>query len=149
MVRVIWYLDPRHAALRLIARVIEDEIRHVLAGINIPPHQHAEIGLTAIFGIIALRQNLRSNRDRLFQEGERPDGRDLEKIRDPDREFTIEGDLRCETTMNIKRLIGHWFVIVVSAIVARPAPCVVNVPARMHVLVRGPRKGGGSEEIRD
>jgi hypothetical protein len=38
------------AAPRLIARVLEDEMARI-AGINIPPQQHSEIGLTAIFGI--------------------------------------------------------------------------------------------------
>ena len=78
-----------------------------IAGINIPPHQHAEIGLTAIYGIgrttarkiceaagIAYSKKIK----------ELTDG-DLEKIRDQLTSLTLEGDLRRETTMNIKRLM--------------------------------------------
>lgn len=78
-----------------------------IAGINIPPHKHAEIGLTAIFGI-------GRNRARKICEAsgiayskkikDLTDG-DLEKIRVQIEQFTIEGDLRRETTMNIKRLM--------------------------------------------
>jgi small subunit ribosomal protein S13 len=78
-----------------------------IAGINIPPHQHAEIGLTAIFGIGRPRA-------RKICEGagiaynkkvkDLTDG-DLEKLRDEIAKFTIEGDLRREVTMNIKRLM--------------------------------------------
>ena len=78
-----------------------------IAGINIPPHKHAEIGLTAIFGIgrtsarkiceacgIAYSKKIKDLTDG-----------DLEKIRDEIAKITIEGDLRRETTMNIKRLM--------------------------------------------
>jgi small subunit ribosomal protein S13 len=78
-----------------------------IAGINIPPNKHAAIGLTAIFGIgrsrareiceacgIAMTKKVKD-----FTDG------DLEKIRDAIARFTIEGDLRRETTMNIKRLM--------------------------------------------
>ncbi len=39
-----------------------------IAGINIPPHKHAEIGLTAIYGIgrTSAQQDLRSLRHRPF-----------------------------------------------------------------------------------
>ena len=65
-----------------------------IAGINIPPQQHSEIGLTAIFGIGRTRKKVKDLTDG-----------DLEKIRDQIAQFTIEGDLRRETTMNIKRLM--------------------------------------------
>jgi small subunit ribosomal protein S13 len=78
-----------------------------IAGINIPPHQHAAIGLTAIFGIGRTRAreicevcNIAfSKKVKDFTDS------DLEKIRDAIARFTIEGDLRRETTMNIKRLM--------------------------------------------
>lgn len=78
-----------------------------IAGINIPPQQHAEIGLTAIFGIGRSRARkiceacgiAYSKKVKDFTDG------DLEKIRDQIAQFTIEGDLRRETTMNIKRLM--------------------------------------------
>ena len=78
-----------------------------IAGINIPPHQHVEVGLTAIFGIgrsrarkicamcdISLSKKVKDLSDA-----------DQEKIREAIGQFTIEGDLRRETTMNIKRLM--------------------------------------------
>ena len=78
-----------------------------IAGINIPPQKHAEIGLTAIFGIG--RNRARKICDACGIEYSKKvkdltDG-DLEKIRDQIAQFTIEGDLRRETTMNIKRLM--------------------------------------------
>ena len=78
-----------------------------IAGINIPPHKHAEIGLTAIYGIG--RTTARKICEACGIEyskkiKELTDG-DLEKIRDALAQFTLEGDLRRETTMNIKRLM--------------------------------------------
>ncbi len=78
-----------------------------IAGINIPPQQHAEIGLTAIFGIGRTRaRKICKACDIAYAKKVKDltDG-DLEKIRDQIALFTIEGDLRRETTMNIKRLM--------------------------------------------
>ena len=78
-----------------------------IAGINIPPHKHAEIGLTAIFGIGRTRARKICEAcgiDYAKKVKDLTDG-DLEKIPDQIAEFTIEGDLRRETTMNIKRLM--------------------------------------------
>ena len=78
-----------------------------IAGINIPPHKHAEIGLTAIFGIG------RSRARKICEACGIPfdkkvkdltDG-DLEKIREEVGRMTIEGDLRREISINIKRLM--------------------------------------------
>ena len=78
-----------------------------IAGINIPPQKHAEIGLTYIFGIG------RTTAQKICQAVGIPlskkikdltDG-DLEKIREEVGKLTIEGDLRRETSMNIKRLM--------------------------------------------
>jgi small subunit ribosomal protein S13 len=73
-----------------------------IAGINIPQHQHAEIGLTAIFGIGRTRaRKICEACDIAYSKKikDLTDG-DLEKIRDQIAVFTIEGDLRRETTMN-------------------------------------------------
>ena len=78
-----------------------------IAGINIPPHQHAEIGLTAIFGIGRTRARKICEATGIpyaKKVKDLTDG-DLEKIRDQIANITIEGDLRRETTMNIKRLM--------------------------------------------
>ncbi len=78
-----------------------------IAGINIPPHKHAEIGLTAIYGIgrttaqkiceaagVPLNKKIKDLNDS-----------DLEKIRDEIGKITIEGDLRRELSISIKRLM--------------------------------------------
>ncbi|MBK0391163.1 30S ribosomal protein S13 [Ramlibacter algicola] len=78
-----------------------------IAGINIPPHQHAEIGLTAIFGIGRTRARQICEACGIAFSKKIKDLSDveLEKVRDAIGQFTIEGDLRRETTMNIKRLM--------------------------------------------
>ena len=78
-----------------------------IAGINIPPHKHAEIGLTAIFGIGRTRARKICEVCGIDYTKKIKDLSDaeLEKVRDQVGTFTIEGDLRRETTMNIKRLM--------------------------------------------
>ena len=78
-----------------------------IAGINIPPHKHAEIGLTAIYGIG------RTTAQKICTQCGVPFDRkikdltdaDLEKIREEIGRLTIEGDLRREMSINIKRLM--------------------------------------------
>ena len=78
-----------------------------IAGINIPPHKHAEIGLTSIFGIGRTRARLICEACGIDYNKKIKDLSDveLEKVRDVVNSYTIEGDLRRETTMNIKRLM--------------------------------------------
>ena len=78
-----------------------------IAGVNIPNHQHTEIGLTAIFGIgrTRARQICEASGIEYSKKIKDLTDADLEKIRDQIALFTIEGDLRRETTMNIKRLM--------------------------------------------
>ena len=78
-----------------------------IAGINIPPHQHAEIGLTAIFGIGRPRARKICEASGIAYTKKIKDLTDaeLERLREQIGKFTIEGDLRRETTMNIKRLM--------------------------------------------
>jgi small subunit ribosomal protein S13 len=78
-----------------------------IAGVNIPNHQHAEIALTAIYGIGRTRAQKicdavgikRSIKVKDLTETE------LERLRDEIGKFTVEGDLRREVTMSIKRLM--------------------------------------------
>lgn len=78
-----------------------------IAGVNIPAHKHAEIALTAIFGIGRTRaQEIcdaagvnRASKIKDLSEAE------MERLRDAVGTFTVEGDLRREVTMNIKRLM--------------------------------------------
>ncbi|WP_116138058.1 30S ribosomal protein S13 [Trinickia diaoshuihuensis] len=78
-----------------------------IAGVNIPNHQHTVIGLTAIYGIgrtrsqqicetagVAVNKKVKDLTDA-----------DLEKLREEVGKFVVEGDLRREVTMNIKRLM--------------------------------------------
>ena len=78
-----------------------------IAGINIPPHQHAEIGLTAIYGIgrTTARKICEACSIDYSKKVKDLTDADLEKIRDQLVHLTLEGDLRRETTMNIKRLM--------------------------------------------
>ncbi|MDR2852041.1 MAG: 30S ribosomal protein S13 [Burkholderiaceae bacterium] len=78
-----------------------------IAGINIPPHKHVEIGLTAIYGIGRTRARKICDSASIEYSKKVKDlsDADLEKIRDQIAQLTIEGDLRRETTMNIKRLM--------------------------------------------
>ncbi len=78
-----------------------------IAGINIPPHKHAEIGLTAIFGIGRTRARKICEACGIDYSKKIKDLSDaeLEKVRDQVGTFIIEGDLRRENTMNIKRLM--------------------------------------------
>jgi small subunit ribosomal protein S13 len=78
-----------------------------IAGINIPPQKHAEIGLTAIFGIGRTTAQQICDRCGIARNKKIKDlnDSDLEKIREEVGRMTIEGDLRRETTINIKRLM--------------------------------------------
>jgi small subunit ribosomal protein S13 len=78
-----------------------------IAGINIPPHQHAEIGLTAIFGIGRARARKICEATGIEYSKKIKDLNDaeLEKIREQVHAFTVEGDLRREVQLSIKRLI--------------------------------------------
>jgi small subunit ribosomal protein S13 len=78
-----------------------------IAGINIPPHQHAEIGLTAIYGIGRPRARKICDACGIAYSKKVKDLTDAEqeKIRDQVGKYAVEGDLRRETTMNIKRLM--------------------------------------------
>jgi len=78
-----------------------------IAGINIPPHKHTEIGLTSIYGFgRTTAQKICTAAGIPFNKKikELTDG-DLEKIREEVGKLTIEGDLRRELSMNIKRLM--------------------------------------------
>jgi len=78
-----------------------------IAGVNIPNHQHAEIGLTAIFGIG--RSRAREICDAagvpVTKKIKDLSDADLEKLRDEIAKITVEGDLRREVSISIKRLM--------------------------------------------
>ena len=78
-----------------------------IAGINIPDHKHAVIALTAIYGVgrqtasgicveVGIAPSIKIKE--LTEE-------QLEAIRNVVSKMTVEGDLRREVSMNIKRLM--------------------------------------------
>ena len=78
-----------------------------IAGVHIPNHQHAEIALTAIFGVGRPRAQKICDAAGVKRNAKVKDLSDaeMEKLREAVGKFTIEGDLRREVTMNIKRLM--------------------------------------------
>ncbi|HVY07794.1 MAG TPA: 30S ribosomal protein S13 [Burkholderiales bacterium] len=78
-----------------------------IAGVNIPNHQHAVIALTAIYGIGRARSRAICAAAGVNASAKIKDlsDNDMEKLREQVAKFTVEGDLRREVTMNIKRLM--------------------------------------------
>ena len=78
-----------------------------IAGINIPNHQHAGIALTAIYGVgrsrakaICVGSGIEPNRKiKDLTDAE------MDRLRESITRLTVEGDLRREVQMSIKRLI--------------------------------------------
>ena len=78
-----------------------------IAGVNIPNNQHLIIALTAIYGIgtpTAKKICLDLNLEESVKVKDMTDAQ-IDLIRDYISKITVEGDLRREVTMNIKRLI--------------------------------------------
>jgi small subunit ribosomal protein S13 len=79
-----------------------------VAGVDLPNEKRVEIGLTYIFGI-----GLTRSREVLIKTGVNPDTRcrdltetEVARLREViEADYTVEGDLRREVAMNIKRLI--------------------------------------------
>ena len=79
-----------------------------IAGVDLPRDKRIEIALTYIFGI-----GLKTSKDLLKETGINPDTRtrdltedEVVKLRDAiDNNVMVEGDLRRERQMNIKRLV--------------------------------------------
>ena len=78
-----------------------------IAGVNIPNHQHTVIALTAIYGIGRSRSQVICAAAGVNSSTKMKDLTDaeVEKLREQVAKVTVEGDLRRETTMNIKRLM--------------------------------------------
>ncbi|HBQ64983.1 MAG TPA: 30S ribosomal protein S13 [Clostridiales bacterium] len=79
-----------------------------IAGVDLPREKRVEIGLTYIFGLGRTRSN-----EILEKTGVNPDTRvrdltddEITRLREIiDKDFKVEGDLRREIALNIKRLI--------------------------------------------
>ena len=89
-----------------------------IAGVDIPREKRVEVALTYVFGI-----GLPTSQKILAQTNINPDTRvrdlteeQVNRLRELiDRRYKVEGDLRREVALNIKRLIG-------DRVVPRPAP---------------------------
>ena len=77
-----------------------------IAGINIPTHKHIVIGLQSIFGIGQNRSKLICETLKLEPSTKVSELTEdqLESIRAAVSKYEVEGDLRREVSMNIKRL---------------------------------------------
>ena len=78
-----------------------------ISGINIPVNKHTDIALTSIYGIGRTRAQTIC-----AATGIKPDTKikdlaenEVEALRNEVAKFTVEGDLRREVSMNIKRLM--------------------------------------------
>lgn len=78
-----------------------------IAGINIPDHKHAVIALTAIYGIGKTRSQAICAAADIAEDVKISElsEEQIDKLRDEVGKFTVEGDLRREVTLNIKRLL--------------------------------------------
>ena len=83
-----------------------------IGGVNIPNHQHAEIALTAIYGVGRSRARKICVAAGIEVTRKMKDLSDTEmdKLREQVAKVATEGDLRREVSMNIKRLmdLGTW-----------------------------------------
>ena len=86
-----------------------------LAGINIPDNKHTEISLTYIYGI-----GRTTAKELCETTGVSPTAKiqdlteeELDKLRNEISKMTVEGDLRRENQLNIKRLLdlGCYFLV--------------------------------------
>ena len=98
-----------------------------IAGVDIPRDKRIEVSLTYIYGV-----GLTRSQDILAKTGVNPDIRvkdledgDLQKLRNAMEEFTLEGDLRRQEGMALKRL--------------QDIGCVRGRRHRMSLPVRGQR----------
>ncbi len=79
-----------------------------IAGVDLPREKRVEVGLTYVYGI-----GLHTSQQLLARTGISPDTRvrdltddEVNRLRDiVDKEMRVEGDLRREVAMNIKRLM--------------------------------------------
>ena len=78
-----------------------------IAGVDLPKNKRAEIGLTYIYGIGKSRSQLILENAQVSKDtkiGKLTED-EISRIRDQINNFKVEGDLRREISMNIKRLM--------------------------------------------
>ena len=118
-----------------------------IAGIDLPREKRIEIGLTYIYGIG------RTSAKKILEMAQiNPDIRVKDLTEDQesalreviDKHFTIEGDLRREVALNIKRLteIGCYRAVVCPFMAREPRPTPVHARARRRPLrIRRSKEG--------
>jgi len=83
-----------------------------IGGVNIPNHQHAEIALTAIYGVgrNRARKICAAAGVEITRKVKDLSDTEMDKLREQVGKYATEGDLRREVSMNIKRLmdLGTW-----------------------------------------
>ena len=78
-----------------------------IAGVNVPDNKHTEIALTSIYGVgrITAKKICAAAGIEVTSKLKDLNEGDIEKLREQLNSFTVEGDLRREVQMNIKRLM--------------------------------------------
>ncbi|HDS9874590.1 TPA: 30S ribosomal protein S13 [Escherichia coli] len=78
-----------------------------IAGINIPDHKHAVIALTSIYGVGKTRSKAILAAAGIAEDVKISElsERQIDTLRDEVAKFVVEGDLRREISMSIKRLM--------------------------------------------
>ena len=103
-----------------------------IAGVDLPREKRVEIGLTYVFGI-----GRKTSNEILAKTGINPDTRvkdlteeEAAKLREViERDYNVEGDLRREIGLNIKRLVAAC-----RFAVSAPRPMLVPARARRRPL---------------
>ena len=83
-----------------------------IAGINIPDHKHAVIALTSIYGVGKTRSKAILAAAGIAEDVKISElsEEQIDKLRDEVAKFVVEGDLRREISMSIKRLMDlGWY----------------------------------------
>ena len=78
-----------------------------IAGVNVPDNKHTEIALTSIYGVgrVTAKKICAAAGIEATSKLKDLNESDVEKLRDQLNSLTVEGDLRREVQMNIKRLM--------------------------------------------
>ncbi len=78
-----------------------------IAGINVPDHKHAVVAITAIYGVGKTRAKAILAATGIAESTKIGELNEeiLDQLREEVGKYTVEGDLRREVTLNIKRLM--------------------------------------------
>jgi small subunit ribosomal protein S13 len=107
---MIWSLVgyPNGLSNKLITRSkLGDVLVARIAGINVPDHKHAVVAITAIYGVGTTRAKSILAATGIAESTKISELNEetLDQLREEVGKYTVEGDLRREVTLNIKRLM--------------------------------------------